>query len=187
MEFETVLNSLRADLASLDILVEYLGYTVGKSPINPESDWRIFFSDKIEDKKQGVIAAIPEETLTNETNTAGIRKLYQGVRDLTTEFGISFSVKVVVFVGDRRVVFFPATGGNRDTRLDMNLDTIQKDLYITNLDLLKGKNIEIEADEFGFGDYEIKVSDDVFRKELTSHFLTVVDFYRGQVQNVGVN
>lgn len=184
MEFETVLNSLRADLASLDILAEYLGYTVGKSPINPESDWRIFFSDKIEDKKQGVIAAIPEETLTNETNTAGIRKLYQGVRDLTTEFGISFSVKVVAFVGDRRVVFFPATGGNRDTRLDMNLDTIQKDLYITNLDLLKGKNIEIEADEFGFGDYEIKVSDDVFRKELTSHFLTVVDFYRKKLSEL---
>ncbi len=46
MEFETVLNSLRADLASLNILAEYLGYTVGKSPINPESDWRIFFSDK---------------------------------------------------------------------------------------------------------------------------------------------
>lgn len=42
MEFEAVLNSLRADLASLDILAEYLGYTFGKSPINPESDWRIF-------------------------------------------------------------------------------------------------------------------------------------------------
>lgn len=180
-----MLDSMKADETSINILGDFLGYDVGKSPIDPESEWHVLFSRKVASHDVGVIAAKPQSDLNNDSDTIFVRKLFQQVVNLKEEWGGSFNVSVVAFVGNRRIVFFQFNKGNRDKRLDINGETIQKSLYLENLSYLKDSHIKVEADEFGFGDFEIDVDvKKVFRQELTDHFLQVAAFYRKKLSEL---
>lgn len=179
-----MIESLQGDLTSIDILAGFLGYRVGENPINPDSDWKMYFTDKADINDHAVMAVSPEPELDNETKTPQIRKLYQKVIELKDTFGASFAAEVAAFIGKNRVVFFPINNGNRDTRLDLNSETIKKDLYLRDLSYLKNDNIKVTTDDFGFGT-NIDVSQDkAFRQELTEQFLYVVEFYRKKLSEL---
>lgn len=178
IHIKDVLDSMMGDQESINVLADYLGYTVGKNPVNPDSDLRIYFTDKTEDKSTGVMAVLAMPDLNENSNTIQIRKLYEQVIDIkNNQLGSDFSVSVVGFIGKKRLVFFPMIGGNRDTRLDINPKTVNIDLYKRNLNYLKNDTIVVEESPFGFG-AEIKIDDKAFRRELSSGFLTTVSLYR---------
>ena len=178
IHIKDVLDSMMGDQESINILADYLGYTVGKNPVNPDSELRIYFTDKTEDKNTGVMAVSTLSNLDENSNTIQIRKLYEQVIDIKdNQLGSDFSVAVVGFIGKKRLVFFPMVGGNRDTRLDINPKTVDIDLYKRNLNYLKNDSIVVEESPFGFG-AEIKIDDKAFRRELSSGFLTMVSLYR---------
>ena len=175
---QDLLDSMMGDQESINILADYFGYSVGKNPVNPDSDLRIYFTDKTEDKNTGVMAVVATPDLTESSNTIQIRKLYEQVIDIKdNQLGSDFTVFAVAFIGKKRIVFFPIRGGNRDTRLDINLETIKIDLYRRNLHYLTNEGIVVEESPFGFG-AEIKIDDKAFRRELSSGFLTMVSLYR---------
>lgn len=180
-----MLNSMEGNEESVRILGEYLGYKVGRNPVDPTGEWKIYFSSKTESTSVGVIAAKPQEDLTNESSTLFVRRLYQQqVLELKNHLG-TFSVSVVAFVGVKRIVFFQMFGGNRDRRLDINLETIGKELYAGNLNYLKDEHVKLIEDEFGFGEFEIKMDfERIFRQELTNHFLEVVSLYRKKLSEL---
>lgn len=178
LRIKDILNNMAGDQVSVDILGSYLGYTVGKNPINPDSNLRIYFTDKTEDKNTGVMAVVTMPDLDENSNTIQIRKLYEQVINIkNNQLGSDFSVSVVGFIGKKRLVFFPIVGGNRDTRLDINPRTVDINLYKRNLNYLKNDEIVVEESPFGFG-AEIKIDDKAFRRELSSDFLTMVSLYR---------
>lgn len=178
INIKDVLDSMMGDQESINVLADYLGYTVGKNPVNPDSDLRIYFTDKTEDKNTGVMSVLALPDLDENSNTIQIRKLYEQVIDIkNNQLGSDFSVSVVGFIGKKRLVFFPMVGGNRDTRLDINPKTVDIDLYKRNLNYLKNDSIVVEESPFGFG-AEIKIDDKAFRRELSSGFLTMVSLYR---------
>ena len=178
IHIKDVLDSMMGDQESINVLADYLGYTVGKNPVNPDSDLRIYFTDKTEDKSTGVMAVLAMPDLNENSNTIQIRKLYEQVIDIkNNQLGSDFSVSVVGFIGKKRLVFFPMIGGYRDTRLDINHKTVNIDLYKRNLNYLKNDTIVVEESPFGFG-AEIKIDDKAFRRELSSGFLTTVSLYR---------
>lgn len=173
-----LLDNLTGDQESINILADYLGYSVGKNPVNPDSDLRVYFTDKIDENDTGVMAVVALPDLDKNTNTMQIRKLYEQVIDIkNNQLGSDFSVSVVVFIGKQRLVFFPMVGGNRDTRLDIKPDTADIDLYKRNLNYLKNDSIVVEESPFGFG-AEIKIDDKAFRRELSTGFLAMVSLYR---------
>ncbi len=178
IHIKDVLDSMMGDQESINVLADYLGYTVGKNPVNPDSDLRIYFTDKTEDKSTGVMAVLAMPDLNENSNTIQIRKLYEQVINIkNNQLGSDFSVSVVGFIGKKRLVFFPIVGGNRDTRLDINPRTVDINLYKRNLNYLKNDGIVVEESPFGFG-AEIKIDDKAFRRELSSGFLTMVSLYR---------
>lgn len=178
IQIKDVLDRMMSDQESINVLADYLGYTVGKNPVNPDSNLRIYFTDKTEDKSTGVMAVLAMPDLNEDSNIIQIRKLYEQVIDIkNNQLGSDFSVSVVGFVGKKRLVFFPMVGGNRDTRLDINPKTVDIDLYKRNLNYLKNDSIVVEESPFGFG-AEIKIDDKAFRRELSSGFLTMVSLYR---------
>lgn len=173
-----LINSMNADEYSAKILADYLDYTVGKNPINPESNLRIYFTDKTDNNDSGVIAVLPVEDLNEKSSTVEVRKLYEHVIDIKdNQLNLEFTVAAVGFIGKKRLVFFPILGGNRDTRLDLNPDTIDVDLYKRNFNYLRNENIYVESSPFGSGD-QIKIDAKAFRRELSSNFLTMVSMYR---------
>lgn len=178
IQIKDVLDSMMGDQESINVLADYLGYTIGKNPVNPDSNLRIYFTDKTEGKSAGVMAVLAMPDLNEDSNIIQIRKLYEQVIDIkNNQLGSDFSVSVVGFVGKKRLVFFPMVGGNRDTRLDINPQTVDIDLYKRNLNYLKNDSIVVEESPFGFG-AEIKIDDKAFRRELSSGFLTMVSLYR---------
>ena len=46
LHIKDILTNMAGDEVSVDILGSYLGYTVGKNPINPDSNLRIFLPTK---------------------------------------------------------------------------------------------------------------------------------------------
>lgn len=175
---QTLIQSMEGDQESAKILSEYLGYKIGKNPVDPEGDTRIFFTGNDNDQKTAVLAVLPLPELTTNSTTVDIRKLYEKVIKIKdTKLSVDFTVPVIGFIGKKRLVFFKTVGGNRDTRLDLNPETIDKDLYIRNFSYLKKDSIVVETSPFGFGT-EVKVNEAAFRRELSSSFLTMVSMYR---------
>lgn len=175
---DQLINSMQADETSAQILADYLGYTVGKNPIDPDSDIRIYFTDKTSNRDSGVMAVLPVKTLDDKSSTVDVRKLYGKVVDIKdNQLNLEFTVAVIGFIGKKRLVFFPASGGNRDTRLDLNPETVDIDLYQRNFSYLKNDSIHVETSSFGLGE-EIKVDGHAFRRELSSSFLAMVSMYR---------
>ena len=179
-----MIESLQGDPTSISILADFLGYRVGENPIDPDNDWKMYFTDKADSNDHAVMAVLPETDLDNETKTPQIRKLYQKVIELKDTFGASFAAEVAAFIGKNRIVFFPINNGNRDTRLDLNPETIKKDLYLRDLSYLKNDNIKVTTDEFGFGTNIDVSQDEAFRQELTEQFLYVVEFYRKKLSEL---
>lgn len=175
---QTLIQSMEGDQESARILSEYLGYKIGKNPVDPEGDTRIFFTDTDNGQNIAVVAVLPLPELTTSSTTVDVRKLYEKVIEIKdNKLSVDFTVPVIGFIGKKRLVFFKTVGGNRDTRLDLNPATIDKDLYIRNLSYLKNESIVVETSPFGFG-AEAKVNDGAFRRELSSGFLTMVSMYR---------
>ncbi|EMD7413258.1 adenine methyltransferase [Enterococcus faecalis] len=183
MEIEDMLKSLTADEQSIQIVADYLGYSVGRNPNEPESEWRMLFTDKIPDKTSAVLALKTVSDLTLETKTMDIRKLHKRVEELAVSFGGSFDAEIAGFVGQKRIVLFRLRNGNRDERLDLNEETIGKVLYLDNFNMLKNSSITVEQDDF-WGGYVIHGLKDVFKRELTNHFLMMVALYRKKLSEL---
>lgn len=180
---ELKLENIVADEESVKFLADYLGYTVGMNPVTENSDWRILFTDKLPDHSKGVLAVLPVKELTEESTTVEVRRLYKQVLDLRAEFSTGFEVQIVGFVGNNRIVFFPYQNGNRDMRLDLNTETLEIPLYKDNLTLLKNDAISVKEDNFGFG-VEIQVDAKVFKQQMSTHFLSVVAYYRKKLSEL---
>lgn len=175
---QELIQSMKGDQESAKILAEYLGYEIGKNPVDPDGETRIFFTDKTGDMKSGVLAVLPVKDLSPQSSTVEVRKLYEQVLEIKNKkLSVDFTVPVIGFIGQKRLVFFKTVGGNRDTRLDLNPETIDKDLYIRNFSYLKNDSIVVETSPFGFGS-EVKISDKAFERELSTSFLTMVSMYR---------
>lgn len=175
---QELIQSMKGDQESAKILAEYLGYEIGKNPVDPDGETRIFFTDKTGDMKSGVLAVLPVKDLSPQSSTVEVRKLYEQVLEIKNKkLSVDFTVPVIGFIGQKRLVFFKTVGGNRDTRLDLNPETIDKDLYIRNFSYLKNDSIIVETSPFGFGS-EVKISDKAFERELSTSFLTMVSMYR---------
>lgn len=185
MKDADLISSLQGDEASITAIATYLQYSVGKNPVAPTSDWRILFSDKTPDHGKGVIALRCEPDLKLQSKTIDVRRLYKKVEELKQALTTSFDVLVVGFVGVGRVVFFPFMNGNRDMRLDLNEDTITKQMYATNFQLMGNANLAVTEDEFGFGDYKLSLDiQKIFKRELTATFLLMVKFYRKKLSEL---
>lgn len=68
IQIKDVLDSMMGDQESINVLADYLGYTVGKNPVNPDSNLRIYFTDKTEDKSTGVMAVLAMPDLNEDSN-----------------------------------------------------------------------------------------------------------------------
>ncbi|MDK6729048.1 MULTISPECIES: Eco57I restriction-modification methylase domain-containing protein [Aerococcus] len=184
LEINNFINKLRPNESSIKRLAEVLEYEVGNNPINDSSPWKILFTNKLPDYSKGVIAVKTEEDLTEDSKTVDIRRLYKQVEELKIEFSSSFQVEIVAFIGHKRIVFFPYYNGNRDTRLDLNPDTVQIPLYRKNFSLLANENVVIEEDEFGFGAQINLHIQEIFKKELSNHFRYTTNFYRKKLSEL---
>ena len=67
--FKDVLNKFMPDDNSISLLADYLGYEIGKNPLDPNGEWKIFFSKRVTNKNNGVIAIRPEKELNENTST----------------------------------------------------------------------------------------------------------------------
>lgn len=181
----TLVRSLRGDDASIDILADFLGYDVGKNPVVPDSSWSILFSRQVPEKDTGVIALLPTPNLNADTKTIEIRRLFTQVQALRDEMGVSFTVSIAGFVGDKRVVFFQYANGNRDIRLDINEETVIGDMYASNFELLKDRNVEVKESPFGIGTHTFSMDlVTIFKRRLTEHFLEMIKFYRKKLSEL---
>lgn len=171
---------MHADEESVEVLGKALGYEVGKNPIDPDGETKIYFSDRA-GYDVGVMATVIDPDLNQKSSTVQVRKLYQKVLDLNNEFvNGDFSVQIIAFIGEKRLVFFPTVGGNRDVRLDVTEDTAKLPLYQNDFSYLTNQQIVVDESIFGFGT-EITVKDHAFRRELSDHFLYTVSFYRKKI------
>lgn len=178
-----LIENLKREGKSFDLVANYLGYILGENPIENSGEWKILFSDKLEDNSKGVMAIKLQEDLNSSSKTIEVRRLYKQVEKLRDSYTVDFDTQLVGFIGENRIVIFPTHSGNRDVRLDINLETAEKSFYISNFNLLKNENIQIEEDAFGFGE-NIKIPDGVFTQQLSSHFLVVVSYYRKKLSEL---
>lgn len=178
-------NNFSPNNDSINSIAKYLDYTVGENPIKEDSQWKTFFTNKTDDLSKGVIAIKPVEDLGEASTTMEIRRLYKDVEQLKFDFSLSFDVQIVAFLGDKRLILFPYLNGNRDTRLDINTKTAKIPLYQDNFNLLKNDSLVIEEDEFGFGEDKIALNlQEIFKRELTSHFRQTTNFYRKKLSEL---
>lgn len=183
MRIDEMIDALREDEQSILVIADYLGYSVGKNPNNPTSDWRMLFTDKIPNKNIAILALKVEPGLNISTTTMDIRKLYKQVEQLGVSFGGSFDAEIAGFVGNKRIVLFRVKNGNRDERLDLNVETIDKPIYQDNFNMVKNSSISVTIDDF-WGDYVIDGLKDIFKRELTNHFLQMVALYRKKLSEL---
>lgn len=162
-----LIDNLKNDIQSFELVATYLGYSLGENPIENSGEWKILFTDKLEDKSRGVMAIKFQEDLNSSSKTIEVRRLYKQVEKLRDSYTVDFDTQLVGFIGENRIVIFPTHSGNRDVRLDINLETAEKSFYISNFNLLKNENIQIEEDDFGFGE-DIRIPEGVFTQQLSS-------------------
>lgn len=79
---QELIQSMKGDQESAKILAEYLGYEIGKNPVDPDGETRIFFTDKTGDMKSGVLAVLPVKDLSPQSSTVEVRKLYEQVLEI---------------------------------------------------------------------------------------------------------
>lgn len=182
---KSLLEEISPNNQSIKHIAKYLGYSLGSNPVNEESEWKILFTDKTDDYSKGVIAIKPVEGMDVDSSTREIRRLFKDAEQLKTDLSLSFEVQIVAFVGEKRIIFFPYLNGNRDIRLDINPKTSEIPLYQDNFNLLSNESVIVEEDEFGFGDDKIVLNiQEIFKRELTSHFRQTTNFYRKKLSEV---
>ena len=49
-----MIESLQGDPTSISILADFLGYRVGENPIDPDNDWKMYFTDKADSNDHAV-------------------------------------------------------------------------------------------------------------------------------------
>lgn len=180
-----LIENIKPDDYSIRLLAEYLGYSVGVNPVTEDDEWKILFTDKIENYSKGVLALKKVEELDIDSSTIEVRRLYQDLNQLKEELSLSFEVEVVGFIGYQRIVFYRYLNGHRDERLDLNLENVDTRLHQHSLNLIKNENLSIEEDIFGFGDSTIRLNlAEIFKQELTSHFRQTTNFYRKKLSEL---
>lgn len=157
-DFNQLIENLKPNNESIEYVAKYLDYSVGENPVTEDSPWKVLFTEKIEDYSKGVIAIKAVDDLTIDSSTPEIRRLYKELEELKDDFSLSFDVQIVAFMGHQRIVFFPYLNGNRDTRLDLNIENSDITLYNHSFNLMKNENISVEEDIFGFGNAKISLN-----------------------------
>lgn len=180
-----LIENIKPDDYSIRLLADYLDYSVGVNPVTENDEWKILFTDKIEDYSIGVLALKKVEDLDSDTSTVEVRRLYHDLNKLKEEFALDFQVEIVGFVGHQRIVFYRYLNGHRDERLDINLENIDTRLHQHSLNLIKNENLSVEEDIFGFGNSRIHLNlSEMFKQELTSHFRQTTNFYRKKLSEL---
>ena len=64
-----LIDNLKNDIQSFELVATYLGYSLGENPIENSGEWKILFTDKLEDKSRGVMAIKFQEDLNSSSKT----------------------------------------------------------------------------------------------------------------------
>lgn len=164
-------------------IAEFLQLDLIFNPVNPSSDWMLLSHPKMDNDVQALMALKYEENLDAETSVSVVRKLYDQVTHENEEFG-QYNVDLFAFVGVGRIVIFRSLTGNRDERLDISLDSVSRvSLYADAFLSLHKDKIQLQRDEFGFGD-QVTGLDNLFRRELSSIFNNMVSIYRKKIAQI---
>lgn len=172
----------------IQLVCSYLNYHLVKNPVNPESPWLMMEHPDFSNGSQAIIAAYPDDELDKNTTVRELRKKFALVQDLQKEISISYNVPISMLVGHQRLVIFRTQGGNRDDRLDLSLESVQKvGLYSTYfIECLHKDYVQLEDDEFGFG-YIINGLENLFQRTLSTRFNYIVELYRRKLAEVIVS
>lgn len=165
---------------SLSLVANFLGYNLFKNPVDPNSEWHLLSHPQLDDETQSLMALKYDEELTEETTVKELRKRYEKVEEQKDKFR-GYDVYLYAFVGKGRILIFKGYDSNRDERLDISKDSIEKvSLFADNFLKLRNERIQIEEDEFGFGNMVVGL-DNLFKRELTNLFILTVHLYRKQI------
>lgn len=171
--------------ASLERFSALLGYQLISNPVDPDSEWLLLDHPDLDSREHALMAVRYDEDLTATTTVSQLRKRYHLVEKQRILFR-QFSVDLYAFVGVGRVLIFRAYGGNRDERLDISVDSIQRvSLYADALMSLSRDRLEFSEDVFG--NLVIPDIDSLFRRELSSQFTSVIELYKRRIAEVIVN
>ncbi|MFB8426313.1 Eco57I restriction-modification methylase domain-containing protein [Priestia megaterium] len=180
---ESLLISLStSDQERIKTVSDFLGYSLIRNPVNPDSPWLMFEHPNFDMNDQAVVAAIADNELNSETTIRELRQRFLLVQDLQREISASYRIEICMFVGMQRIVLFKALSDNRDDRLDLSLDSISRvGIYAKYfIEKLSAEHIEIEEDALGLG-FEVKGLDRLFERELSTRFNYVVQLYRKKI------
>ncbi|RPF54425.1 Eco57I restriction-modification methylase domain-containing protein [Aquisalibacillus elongatus] len=179
---EFLLNKLEQsnELESLRLIAEFLEYQIIKNPIDPTSDWQLLSHPELDDDSQSLMALYYDETLDANTTVRELRKKYEQVESQKELFR-GYDVYLYAFVGKGRILVFKGYDSNRDERLDISKESIEKvSLFADNLLALSKDRITIQEDSFGFGK-EVIGLDELFKRELSNLFMLTVQLYRKRI------
>lgn len=160
-------------------VADYLGYTVGSDPVNPENEWKMLLHDEFDAAEQAVLAVLADDELTPRTPTREVRKRYEQVIQLDEGLGSSYNVPLAAFIGKGRIVLYRLNGGNRDERLDLSEESVEQvPLYAEHFNhRLIRDQLKLEENDFGFG-YDIAGLSDLFKRSLSGRFQQMIELYR---------
>lgn len=171
--------------SALERFARLLDYELILNPVNPDSPWLLLEHPAFASNDQALMALRYDEELTLATTVPQLRKRYEEVEKQRMIFG-PFAVYLYAFVGSERVVIYRAYGGNRDERLDISIDSIQRvSLYADALMSLKKDSLELREDVFG--NLSIVNLDNLFKRELSTQFTSMVQLYKKRIAEVMVN
>ncbi|MBU9672725.1 hypothetical protein KQ939_05965 [Planococcus sp. CP5-4] len=158
---------------------DYLGFTVGGNPVDPQSEWKVILHEDFDSSEQAVLALKNDVDLTEETMVREVRKRHEQVIQLKESLGASYIVPLAAFVGEKRIVIYRVGAGNRDERLDLTIDSVTKvPLYAEHFNRrLRKDQLRLKEDEFGFG-YDIIGLEDLFKRSLSGRFQQTIELYR---------
>lgn len=165
---------------SLQYVADELGYNMIKNPVDPESEWYLLSHPELDPNIQAVISLRYDEDLNEGTPVRLLRKRFELVEEQKANFK-GFVVYLYIFVGSGRILIYRGFDSNRDERLDLSEDSIQKvSLYADNFFELSRQRIKIAEDEFGFGK-EIVGLEHLFKHELSNLFTLTVLLYKKRI------
>jgi hypothetical protein len=161
---------------------EFLGYNLVKNPVNPFSPWMMFEHPDYDEMDQAIVAAYADDDLDENTTVRELRRRFSLVQDLQKEISASYSVPLALFIGKKRMVLFKLFSDNRDDRLDLSIDSVERvGMYATYfVEKLSKKYIQLEEDALGLG-FEVKDIDRLFERELSTRFNYVIELYRKKI------
>ncbi|MDD2630687.1 MAG: hypothetical protein PHV61_11095 [Limnochordia bacterium] len=164
---------------ALSCFASLFDYDLMLNPVNPDSDWVLIDHPSFDSDDQALMALRYDNELDSLTTVPQIRKRFEEVERQKTLFG-PFTVYLYAFSGLGRIVIYRAFGGNRDERLDISRDSIERvSLYADALMSLHKDMLEFKEDIFG--NIAIKDLDNLFKRELSTQFNSMVQLYRRRI------